>query len=714
MASLVGRGETQAATLLLGCLLLALRFVEGSGRWWIALALAILCYFVANLTKESAAVAPALLFLALAYAAQGGLAARFASALRRGLAYYAGSAVTLGVVFAIRARVLGGALKAGHTGIFELENALARLPPFLRASNACVLFFRMLGRLVLPLRLSSDESAWSIRPVSARDLLAWGAPLLAAALVAAAVPRLREASIPAVGFFFLAIAALPTSNLLFPTGTIFAERLAYLPSAGLCLILAAWIVGEAPSFEVLRPVRLAVLAAVVVAFGARTVVRNPVWQSDDTLFTNMVRVSPRSAKAHYDYAYMSAEAKQPRRALEHYVRATEIYPGYWDAWAGRGRMERELGDPSAAEKSCLEAIRINPGYESGYFGLGMAREAKGDVKGAEQAYRDGLRRNPRSLPLAYRFALLVAAQGRPEALFAWRRTLTIEPRSLPSQRGLKEWLERSAAPLSGPAGRGEARSDVPPPSASAREGFAATAGRSLGHARVPSVVQHQGPVHEGVGADRDDDREQRRPDEKRRQAGPKAGPPERDPEVVVEDALPPERRYARGVVSQDRAAEPVSHGEERRQGPRVADERAEHRVELVEPERQSQKDRQDEMKADERRQADAHADRDGRGDTLGGLLPAHQVEKDLQAPALPRQTSPRRRACRRRQGRRRHRTASKWSWPSSAISRSPLGPASAAPAPEATRPMARTAIFRADARSSKRAASASRTVKSSS
>ena len=466
VASLVGRGEMQAAALLFGSLLLALRFVEGRGRRWIALSLAILCYFAANLTKESAAVAPALLFLALAYAAQGGLAARFASALRRGLAYYAGSAVTLGVVFAIRARVLGGALKAGHTGIFELENALAPLPPFLRASNACVLFFRMLGRLVLPLRLSSDESAWSIRPVSARDLLAWGAPLLAAALVAAAVPRLREASIPAVGFFFLAIAALPTSNLLFPTGTIFAERLAYLPSAGLCLILAAWIVGEAPSFEVLRPVRLAVLAAVVVAFGARTVVRNPVWQSDDTLFTNMVRVSPRSAKAHYDYAYMSAEAKQPRRALEHYVRATEIYPGYWDAWAGRGRMERELGDPSAAEKSCLEAIRINPGYESGYFGLGMAREAKGDVKGAEQAYRDGLRRNPRSLPLAYRFALLVAAQGRPEALFAWRRTLTIEPRSLPSQRGLKEWLERSAAPLSGPAGRAEARSDAPPPSAS--------------------------------------------------------------------------------------------------------------------------------------------------------------------------------------------------------------------------------------------------------
>ncbi len=470
VASLVGRGETQAAVLLLGSLLLALRFVEGRGRRWIALALALLCYLAANLTKESAAVAPALLFLGLAFMAEGSLAARFARALRRGLAYYAGSAAALGVVFAVRARVLGGALKAGHTGIFELENALAPLPPLLRASNACVLFFRMLGRLVLPLRLSSDESAWSIRPVSARDVLAWAAPLLAAALVTAAVGRLRDASIPAFGLLFLAVAALPTSNLLFATGTIFAERLAYLPSAGLCLILAAWIGGGARGFEALPRARLVLLAAVVVAFGARTIVRNPVWQSDETLFTNMVRVSPGSAKAHYDYAYMSAEARQPRRALVHYVRATEIYPGYWDAWAGRGRMERELGDPAAAEKSCLEAIRINPAYENGYFGLGMAREARGDRNGAEQAYREGLRRVPRSLALAYRFALLVAAQGRPEALFAWRRTLTIEPRSVASQRGLKEWLERSAAPVSGSAGPGEARSGASPPGPARPEG----------------------------------------------------------------------------------------------------------------------------------------------------------------------------------------------------------------------------------------------------
>ena len=457
VASIVGRGEAQAAALVLGYLLLALRFADGGRRRALALALSLLCYLAANLTKESAAVAPALLVLGLAWTGEGGLGARLATALRRGWAVYVGSAAVLLAVFALRARVLGGPLKAGHTGIFELENALAPLPPLLRAANACALFFRMLGRLVLPLRLSADESAWSIRPLAPNDALAWATPALLAALAAAALWRMRERSIPALGFLFLGLASLPTSNLLFPTGTIFAERLAYLPSAGLCLMAAAWIAGGAGSFAALPRARLALLAAASVALGARTIVRNPVWESDETLFTNMVRVSPASAKAHYDFAYMSAEAKRPRRALEHYVRATEIYPDYWDAWAGRGRMERELGDPVASERAYDEALRLHPGYENGYFGLGLSREARADANGAEEAYRAGLRRNPRSLPLAYRLALLLSAQDRPEALFAWRRALAIEPRSVASQRGLKAWMARGKAPVSAPADRAEAR-----------------------------------------------------------------------------------------------------------------------------------------------------------------------------------------------------------------------------------------------------------------
>ncbi len=444
VTSVVGRGETQAAALTLGFLLLGLRWSDGLGRRWLSLPAALVLYLLANLTKESAAVAPALLFLCLAWRAQGRLPTRLVRALERAWPIYLGAALVLFAVFRLRAAVLGGAIKGGGTGIFELENALAPLPPIDRALNACALFFRYLGRLALPLRLASDESAWSIRLVARNAILTWAAPILIVALLAASLWRLPRRAPIALGFLFLCTAALPTSNLLFPTGTIFAERLAYLPSAGFCLIAAVWIAGGAAGFGDLRRWRAVLLAGVALCYAARAVVRNPVWASDEALFSNMVRVSPASAKAHYDFAYMSAEVGLPRRALEHYERAAEIYPGYWDAWAGRGRMERALGDPAASEASYAESVRIAPTSENGYYGLGLAREDRHDDRGAEAAYRRGLQANPQSLPLAFRMALLLTRQNRRSTEHAWRRALAIDPGSLPARLAYADWLAGAA------------------------------------------------------------------------------------------------------------------------------------------------------------------------------------------------------------------------------------------------------------------------------
>jgi tetratricopeptide (TPR) repeat protein len=441
IAGVVGRGETQAAVLTLLSLNLALRSVDPAARRRkLALAAALAALLLAVLTKESAAAAPALLLLALAWSSEGSLGRRLLRAARAGWPYAAGAAAILAAVFAVRAVVLGGALKAASTGIFELENPLAPLRPLPRAANASAVLFRYAGRIVLPLRLSADESAWSIHVLTPRDPIFWAAPVLLAALALAAVWRLVDRRPAALGVLLFLVAFLPASNLVFPTGTIFAERLAYLPSAGLCLAAAAAIAGPARGLRALPPLRRGLLGAVVLLLAARTVVRDPVWESDETLFTNMLRVSPRSAKAHYDFAYMSVAEGRIPAALAEYTRATEIYPGYWDAWAGRGHCERLLARLEESERAYAESVRIQPAYENGWFGLGLTREARGDDDGAERAWRQGLRRSPRSLPLAYRVAVLLSRERRPEAIHAWHRALAIEPGSLPSRVGYAELL----------------------------------------------------------------------------------------------------------------------------------------------------------------------------------------------------------------------------------------------------------------------------------
>ena len=442
VTSLVGRGETLAAAFVFGFLLLALRLREGEGGRFLLVAGAMTLYALGVLTKESAAVAPALAFLVLWRVESGGAQERAGAALRRGAWLYAGSAVILAGMFFLRRLVLGGVLKSRSFVIFELENPLAPLSAFERAANAARLVFRYVGRLVLPARLSADESAWSIPVARGFDFLGVAALLLLAAIAVAAlavVARRRERSDVAFGLLFFGVAFAPTANILFPTGTIFAERLAYLPSAGFLLALAAVVLSRPPGPSSLF--RVALFFAIAVAFASRTVARNLVWKDDAALFEATVASSPGSAKAHYNLAWHSAQAGRLPEALRHYTEATRIYPKYFDAWAGKGGVEQRRNDLEAAEKSFKRSIEVAPAYENGFFRLGVVREKKGDLAGAERAFADGLKRNPRSAPLAYRLAIVRSRLLRESAEADWTRAVEIGRGASPFRAGYAEWLK---------------------------------------------------------------------------------------------------------------------------------------------------------------------------------------------------------------------------------------------------------------------------------
>jgi tetratricopeptide (TPR) repeat protein len=440
VTSIVGRAETLAA-------LFALLFIRWTTRapresQWDALRYpaAFLSLFLGILTKESAAAAPLLAMLVLYFRAEGGPWARLRASLRRGAILLAGSAVVLAAVFFLRAQVLGGPLKGNRTTIFALENPLAPLSVLDRVINASALLFRYLGRCVAPLFLSADESAWSIPLLGMEDPAAYVWPILLFLLIAAAIAAVPRVPVPAFGFLFFIVAFAVTANVLFPIGTVFAERLAYLPSAGVCLVLAWAFVGAAARWEAIPRGRTVALIALAALFGARTAVRNLVWQDDLTLFSNLVATSPSSGKAHYNRAYVLADQAAYREALAEYTRATRIYPGYFDAWAGKGRMEMELGQLARAEESYRRALREQSGYENGYFGLGRVREARGDWRGAEAAYVEGLRSLPRSLPLLYRLAIVRTRLSPATAGEDWRRALAVSPSAPDVGLGYADWL----------------------------------------------------------------------------------------------------------------------------------------------------------------------------------------------------------------------------------------------------------------------------------
>jgi tetratricopeptide (TPR) repeat protein len=192
-----------------------------------------------------------------------------------------------------RAAVLAG---SAPTVFPFTDNPLVAAGFWTARLTAIKVMAKYLGLLAWPAKLSCDYSWAQIRLASGgvEDWTAW----LAVAAVAVAVALLARRN---RAVFFVAGCALmtflPASNLLFPMGTIMAERLLYLPSIGLaaCVVAVIGAMARRTRVAVIAPVAL---CAITAAFAIRTWARNTGWRDDLTLATAAVQTSPESFKSH--------------------------------------------------------------------------------------------------------------------------------------------------------------------------------------------------------------------------------------------------------------------------------------------------------------------------------------------------------------------------------------------------------------------------------
>ena len=188
-------------------------------------------------------------------------------------------------------------LAASPPAVFPfVDNPVAGAGFWVGRLTALKVMAHYLMLVIWPARLSSDYSYPQIPLITGTmgDWIAWLAVCAIGAVLILLYRRQRE-------MFFWGLFAfgtfLPGANLVFPIGTIMAERLLYLPAYGLiaCLVLTAYGIGERTRMRWFPP---AVLLLAMLAFAVRTWERNPDWRNDLTLAESEVRAAPRSFKAH--------------------------------------------------------------------------------------------------------------------------------------------------------------------------------------------------------------------------------------------------------------------------------------------------------------------------------------------------------------------------------------------------------------------------------
>jgi len=312
VTNIVGRADLLAAGSMLGGFLIYLRSNSSAGwrqgAWLLALAA---ITTVGVFTKESAV-------------AVLGVVALYEITWRQGRGRWRGvilgcAAILLPAAAMLyqRSVVLAGSLGAEFP---FTDNPIAGADFWTGRLTAIKVMSRYLSLAAWP-RLSCDYSFSQI-PLATGSADDWTAWIIVAAAAAGVVMLYRWSR---TAFFFSAfsfIAFLPTSNLLFPIGTIMADRLIYLPLAGLlaCLVMGIY----AGAHRAGKPaIALVLLCLITAAFTLRTWVRNRDWKDDLTLAAADIRTSPNSFKIHRMLATALFESDPEHSNIDRVIEETD-------------------------------------------------------------------------------------------------------------------------------------------------------------------------------------------------------------------------------------------------------------------------------------------------------------------------------------------------------------------------------------------------------
>jgi len=378
--NVVGRAELLSAVFVFGALIfytVALRKERQLSILYYALSA--VSFFLGLLSKESAiAFLPAVVLIILLAPRKrcdaGGMRIRNAFALY---------VLVFCIYMLMRRNALGGFLSSGmRTSVLDNVLVEARQKGAWVAYYATVLkaFGIYVHLLIAPIDLTADYSynevplEWSFFNIATICSLAVFLGIIALAYY---FWRKREV-VPLFGILFFLCALAPVSNAFKLIGTLMGERLLYLPSAGFCIFLA-WAlkrgserIAGGKGRRGVNPERILAgsCAVILLAYGVRCLLRNPVWKDDMTLYLTTIKTSPDSARIYNNLGgLLMQDNAHDKEALSCFDRALRIAPFYGTPMSNKAELLRRMGRYEDAVGLLEKVIDMEPDYPLAHYYL---------------------------------------------------------------------------------------------------------------------------------------------------------------------------------------------------------------------------------------------------------------------------------------------------------------------------------------------------------
>lgn len=235
--------------------------------------------------------------------------------------------LALAVYFLLRSKVLGNYVFAADT---EFVFNPLKFSPFLeRVATSFKIFVLYLQKILVPRDLSPDYSFNQIPIVS--NIFTSPTALIGFLLFISTIfwiykcLRKRQNPVLLSGLILFFGPYLVVSNLIFPIGTIMADRLMYLPSLGIVSLISL-VLEYISKKNFHRPVIFSVII-LTASYSIASIFQNQVWASEQNLFLSMYLRSPESvvAKTKWAETIFSANPKEAARLSQE---AYSLYPNF--------------------------------------------------------------------------------------------------------------------------------------------------------------------------------------------------------------------------------------------------------------------------------------------------------------------------------------------------------------------------------------------------
>ena len=256
--------------------------------------------------------------------------------------------------------------------------------------------------------------------------------ILVSCITAACIIMVKKQKLWLAVWAYYVLTLLPVLGIVQVGDQAMADRYAYLPSLGpfiLIGLIAAWL-WKKPPLGRGAEAGLVIVAAILImgSLSFLTYKQIAVWKDSLNLWSYVAGREPDDSRGHYSLGNVYTILNMQDKAIEQYLTAVKLKPGYAEAHYNLGVIYQSLNMPDKAIEQYLTAIKLKPDLAEADYNLGVIYQSLNMPDKAIEQYLTAIKLKPDYVEAHYNLGAIYQSLNMPDkAVNEFQTVVYLEP-----------------------------------------------------------------------------------------------------------------------------------------------------------------------------------------------------------------------------------------------------------------------------------------------